>query len=147
MVLLYQPLGRKSVWLGRDHLRCQLGHTWLSRNSCGCRDAAQVAERPSTQFYLGQLRSSFCRLAKRSETRSVSHAFRTLTWKKKKCSLLFASNFLLPTKAKLIQRIFALFCFQKLFVSLRFVSDFFILLQSKAKSTFLHFVSLRSEKQ
>jgi hypothetical protein len=48
-------------------------------------------------------------------------------------SLLFASNFSLPIKAKLIERIFALFRFQKFFVSLRFASDLFVSLQSETK--------------
>ncbi len=54
---------------------------------------------------------------KRSETRSaVSHWFGTLTF-----LLLFASNFVRPTKAKLIERILTLFRFQKFVVSLRFL--------------------------
>jgi hypothetical protein len=54
-----------------------------------------------------------------SKTRSVLHAFCTLTWIKQIFFLLlFASNFSLSTKAKLIVRIFALFCLQKFFVSL-----------------------------
>jgi hypothetical protein len=50
-----------------------------------------------------------------------------------KVSLLFDSKFSLPTKAKFIERIFALFGFQQFFVSLCFTSDFFVSLQSETK--------------
>jgi hypothetical protein len=53
-----------------------------------------------------------------SETRSVSHAHVKMFF----FSLHFASNFSLPTKAKLIERIFALFRFQNFFASFRFRS-------------------------
>jgi hypothetical protein len=51
--------------------------------------------------------------------------------------LLFASNFSLPTKAKLIQRIFALFRFRKFFFSLRFASDFSFRFKAKQNKHFL----------
>ncbi len=55
--------------------------------------------------------------SKRMEAKRDS--FRTLMWKKQIFfSLLFASNFSLPTKAKLIVLFFALFRLQKFFVSL-----------------------------
>jgi hypothetical protein len=58
---------------------------------------------------------------------------------KKKNSLLLALNFSLPTKAKLKERIFALFCFQNFFVTHCFASTLFVLLQSKTKWTFFRF--------
>jgi hypothetical protein len=48
-------------------------------------------------------------------------------------SLLFTSNFSLPTKAKLLHRIFALVFFQQFFISLHYASDFLVLLQSETK--------------
>ncbi len=58
----------------------------------------------------------------------VSHAHA-----KKKFFASFRFEFLLPTKAKLIHRIIALFRFQTFFVSLSFASDFFVSLQSEMK--------------
>jgi hypothetical protein len=80
----------------------------LQQSSIGCAGFAQ-------QFFSLQ--------SETNKTRSVSHAFRTLMRKKmffRFLSLLFASNFSLPIKTKLIQRIFALFRFQKFVVSLLF---------------------------
>jgi hypothetical protein len=71
------------------------------------------------------------RKAKRSETRSDSQAFRTLMQN----FFSFFRFFLLPIKAKLKERIFALFCF----ISFRF---FFVLF-----SLHFIFVSLQMRKQ
>jgi hypothetical protein len=49
-------------------------------------------------------------------------------------SLHLVWNFSLPTKAKLIERIFALFRFQTFFDPLRFSSDLFVSLQSEIVS-------------
>ncbi len=70
-----------------------------------------------------------------------------LTWKKqKKISLLFASNFSLPTKAKLIVRIFALFRLQKLFVSLPIFSFRFKAKRNKRFFASFHHTRCRHKK-
>ncbi len=77
--------------------------------------------------------------------------FRTLTWKKFIFLLLFASNFSLPTKAKLIERIFALFRFQNLFVSLPIFSFLFKVKRNKCFFALFSlnfiFVSLQMRKR
>ncbi len=75
--------------------------------------------------------------------------FRTLPRKINFFSLLFASNFLFLTKAKLKERIFALFRFQKFFVPLLFryvFASFHFRFALDAKTSEKTLFSHRSEK-
>ncbi len=73
--------------------------------------------------------------------------FRTLTWKKLNFfSLLFASNFSLPTKVKLIVLFFALFRLQKFFVSLPIFSFRFKAKRNKRFFTSFHHTRYRHKK-